>query len=73
MIAREAAFHGASFRYLTESPLIKNGLQSHGYSQPKSVTIIGNMVNCCAESKKDITKAKIQAICGADWKLFCKQ
>ena len=26
------------------------------------------MVNRCAESKKDITKAKIQAICGADGK-----
>ena len=68
MIAREAAFHGASFRYLTESPLIKNGLLSHGYSQSKSVTTIGNMVNRCAESKKDITKAKIQSICGADGK-----
>ena len=35
IIAREAATHGASFRYLTESPLIRDGLRSHGFDPPK--------------------------------------
>ena len=58
IIAKEATL-GASYSYITKSPMIKGGLSAHGYSQPKSTTTVSKYVEQSAEDEKAKVKASL--------------
>ena len=66
VISIEAAMYGASYRYLTLSPVIKKGLEGFGYIQPRSVTTIANMVHKHGEEKRGLLKAELQRLAKDD-------
>ena len=54
------AHFGLNFRYLTKSRLIKKGLESDGFQQPKSHTTVASYVAKSAEKKRQIVREKLK-------------
>ena len=59
----ESACLGASYKFLTKDKLIRKGLESLGFPQPKTVTTISNHIHKFADQKSfEVTKKVLAAL-----------
>ena len=49
-------------RYVTQSDLLRKGLESDGFTQPKSITTVSSYVAQSAEKKREIVREKIKKL-----------
>ena len=63
-ISREASQLNATFRYLSKSPLIKQGLSSLGFQDkvPKTHRSVARMVHKSAEKHREIVRIKLKRL-----------